>query len=212
MRACVLAGGMLGDISRVSARLPEMDYVICADDGLTHAVTLGLIPDKVVGDFDSVSPATIAQYRHGHTVFDQYPSQKDKTDTQIAVDTVLDMGADEVWIVAGAGTRLDHSYANLMLLFRIAERGARAYLINQYNLVMPIVSGMEIPGEPGQVISFLPFDGEVVVEASSGLSYPLDGLRLSMTEPIGVSNVMTGSWAYVRIKKGRLLCMKAWDE
>ena len=212
MRACVLAGGTLGDTIRVSARLPEPDYVICADDGLTHAVTLGLIPDRVVGDFDSVSEAIVDQYRHSQTVFDQYPSRKDKTDTQIAVDTVLDMGADEVWIVAGAGTRLDHSCANLMLLFRIAEKGAGAYLINQYNLIFPILTESHIQGDPGQVISFLPFGGDALVDVSEGLSYPLDGLHLPATEPIGISNVMTDASAYVRVKKGRLLCMMAWDK
>ena len=112
----------------------------------------------------------------------------------------------------GAGSRLDHSYANLMLLFRIAEKGADAYLINQYNLIMPILDACEIEGEPGQTVSFLPFGGDAVVDAATGLSYPLDGLRLSMTEPVGVSNVMTDKKALVRVKKGHILCMMAWDE
>jgi thiamine pyrophosphokinase len=212
MRACILTGGTLGIISRVSARLPRMDYVICADDGLSHAGALGLTPDRVVGDFDSVDPALLARYENGSTVFQEYPARKDETDTQIAGDMLLTMGAGEIWIVAGAGTRLDHSYANLMLLFRMAEKGADAYLINQYNLIMPLLDEIEIRGEPGQVVSFLPFGGEAVVDTAAGLSYPLDGLRLSMTEPIGISNVMTATKAHIRIKKGRLLCMMAWDE
>jgi thiamine pyrophosphokinase len=212
MRACILTGGTLGDIARVSARLPHMDHVICADDGLSHAQALGLTPDRVVGDFDSADPALIERYRENGTVLEKYPVRKDKTDTQIAVDFLLETGAGEIWIVAGAGTRLDHSYANLMLLFRIAEKGAKAFLINQYNLIMPILDEYEIDGEPGQVVSFLPFGGEAVVDAASGLSYLLDGLHLSMTDPVGVSNVMTGVKAHVRVKKGRLLCMMAWDE
>ena len=212
MRACILTGGTLGDISRVSARLPQMDYVICADDGLAHAKDLGLTPDRVVGDFDSVDPALLSLYRDRGVLFDQYPVRKDQTDTQIAVDALLAMGAGEIWIIAGAGTRLDHSYANLMLLFGMAEKGAAAYLINQYNLITPILDELEIQGGPGQVISFLPFGGEAVVEAAAGLSYPLDGLRLSLTDPIGVSNVMTDEKAHVRLKKGRVLCMMAWDE
>ena len=212
MRASILTGGTLGDISRVSARLPHMDYVVCADDGLSHAEALGLMPDRIVGDFDSVNPALLARYRDSATVLEKYPARKDETDTQIAVDFLLEMGADEIWIIAGAGTRLDHSYANLMLLFRIAESGAGAYLINQYNLIWPIQNESEIRGEPGQVVSFLPFGGEAVILDATGLSYPLDGLHLTMTEPIGVSNVMTSKKAHVRIKKGRLLCMMAWDE
>ena len=212
MRACILTGGTLGDVSRVSARLPRMDYVICADDGLSHAEILGLTPDRVVGDFDSVDPGLLARYRKSPAVFQEYPSRKDETDTQIAVDSLVAMGACEIWVVAGAGTRLDHSYANLMLLFRIAEKGAKACLINQYNLIMPVLDAIEIQGEPGQVVSFLPFGGEAVVETAAGLSYPLDGLRMSMTEPVGISNVMTEKKAHVRLKKGRLLCMMAWDE
>lgn len=212
MQTCILTGGILGDISRVSARLPEMDYVVCADDGLSHAGALGLTPDRVVGDFDSADPELLARYRDGRTVFEEYPARKDQTDTQIAADTLLAMEASAIWIVAGAGTRLDHSYANLMLLFRIAEKGADAYLINQYNLITPILDETEIHGESGQIVSFLPFGGEAVVDTAVGLSYPLDGLRLSLTDPIGVSNVMTDANAHVRLKKGRVLCMMAWDE
>lgn len=211
MRVCILAGGTLGDIGKVLARLPEPDYVICADDGLSHAQALGLIPDRVVGDFDSVSPALLSRYRGGHTVFEQYPSRKDQTDTQLAVESALSMGADEIWIVAGAGTRLDHSYANLMLLFHIAERGANGFLLNQYNLALPILSRCEIRGEPGQVLSFLPFGGEARVGSSEGLSYPLTGLHLSMTDPVGISNVMIADMAKVSVDSGRLLCMYAWD-
>lgn len=212
MRACILTGGTLGDISRVSARLPEMDYVVCADDGLAYAEDLGFIPDRVVGDFDSVDPALLDTYRDSGIALDKYPVRKDETDTQIAVDALLAMGAGEIWIIAGAGTRLDHSYANLMLLFRAAETGAKAYLINQYNLIMPIMDEIEIQGGPGQVVSFLPFGGEAAVDRASGLSYPLDGLVLGMTEPVGVSNVMTDTNAHIKLKKGRLLCMMAWDE
>ena len=212
MRACILTGGTLGDTARVSARLPAMDYVICADDGLAHAKALGLMPDRVVGDFDSADPALLSQYRDRGVALEEHPVRKDQTDTQIAADSLLAMEAGEIWIVGGAGTRLDHSYANLMLLFRMAERGARAYLINQYNLIMPILNEIEIRGEPGQVVSFLPFGGEAMVDRASGLSYPLDGLRLSMTDPVGVSNVMTDAKAHIRLKKGRVLCMMAWDE
>jgi thiamine pyrophosphokinase len=212
MRACILTGGTLGDISRVAGRLPRPDYVICADDGLSHAGALGFSPDKVVGDFDSVSPSLLSQYEGKGTAFEKYPSRKDKTDTQIAVDEALNIGADEIWIVAGAGTRLDHSYANLMLLSGIAESGRKAFLLNQYNLIFPILQEAEIAGEPGQVVSFLPFGGDVRVISSEGLSYPLDGLSLTMTDPVGVSNVMVSDKAFVRIGTGRLLCMLAWDE
>ena len=212
MRACILTGGTLGDISRVSARIPRMDYVVCADEGLYYAEGLGLIPDRVVGDFDSVDPALLDQYRDKGIAIDEYPVHKDETDTQIAADSLLAMGASEIWLIAGAGTRLDHSYANLMLLFRMAEKGARARLINQYNLITPILDEHDIYGEEGQIVSFLPFGGEAVVDTATGLSYSLTGLRLPMTEPVGVSNVMTGEKAHVRLKKGRLLCMMSWDE
>lgn len=212
MRACILTGGTLGDISRVSARLPHMDYVICADDGLAYAEDLGLVPDRVVGDFDSADPALLSLYRDRGVLFDQYPVRKDQTDTQIAVDTLLAMGAGEIWIVAGAGTRLDHSYANLMLLFRIADTGVNAFLINQYNLIIPVRKELDIQGEPGQVVSFLPFGGDATVDSATGLSYPLDGLHLGMMEPVGISNVMLGEKAHVRLKKGRVFCMMAWDE
>ena len=103
MRACILTGGTLGQSDRVSARLPHMDYVICADDGLVHAQSLGLTPDRVVGDFDSVDPALLSRYRDSNAVLEAYPVRKDRTDTQIAVDTLLAMGAGEIWIVAGGG-------------------------------------------------------------------------------------------------------------
>ena len=98
----IIANGDIGDIQKVKGILPAADYIICADGGLGHAKELELVPDIII-DFDSLDDGVLEQYRAAGIPIKEYPQDKDKTDTQIAVDMAIDMGAAQVSILGAFG-------------------------------------------------------------------------------------------------------------
>ena len=136
MKVLIIANGDIGDSRKVKDVLPAADYVICADGGLRHAKELGLVPDLILGDFDSLAHGVLEEYRTAGVPIRKYPQDKDKTDTQIAVDIAIDMGATHVYLLGAFGSRWDHSYANMMMLYRLAKRNIEAWILDAHNIVM----------------------------------------------------------------------------
>ena len=190
MKVVIISGGDLGDVDYIEEHLPEWDLIICADGGARHLEKLNLRPNILVGDFDSISPTLLQKYKEMDITVEPYPREKDWTDTQIAVDLAIDKGADWVYIIGGLGSRWDHSYANIMLLYRLAKKGVRAKILPINNTIEIANDILEIRGQVGQTLSLLPFSQDVIVEFSQGLVYPLDNLTLALDFPLGISNIL----------------------
>lgn len=212
MKVLIIANGEIGDAGRVKAMLPAVDYVICADGGLRHARNLGIVPDLLIGDFDSLPDEELGEYRRAGVPIKRYPVDKDRTDMQIAVDTATEMGASRVFLLGAFGSRWDHSYANLLMLYRLARRGIKAEILDAHNVVMVATSGkVEIEGEAGQTVSLLPLGGDVRILSTDGLKYPIRDGVLTLDFPYGVSNVLVRPRAEVHVDSGWLMVVMARD-
>lgn len=213
-RAVIFAAGQLGDAGRVRELLSLRpgDRILAADAGLTHALDLGVRPELVVGDFDSM-PAELWQEveRHGLELL-RVPREKDETDTELAIRTALRWGCSELVLLAGVGSRLDHSLANLLLLAGL-PRGIRASLVNDRNRVQFLHDGEEltIPAREGVYLSLLPLTPEVSGVDIEGVHWPLRGARLAWTASLGISNEFRAPVARVRVGTGCLAVIEAED-
>lgn len=211
MKVLIIANGEIRDIQKVKAMLPQVDYVICADGGVRHARDLGVVPDLIVGDFDSLPDEVLREYSMAGIPIKRYPADKDKTDMQIAVDTAVDMGASQVFLLGAFGSRWDHSYANMLMLYRLATRGIKAQILDSHNVVMVSSGKVEIEGEVGQTLSLLPLSGDVRILRTDGLKYPIvDGI-LPLDFPYGVSNVLVKPRAEVHVGSGWVMVVVARD-
>lgn len=211
MRFLIIANGEVKDIQKVKAMLPQVDYVICADGGLKHARELGIVPDLIVGDFDSLPNEVLHQYNMDGITVKRYPTDKDKTDMQIAVDTAVEMGASQVFLLGAFGSRWDHSYANMLMLYRLAKRGIKAQILDSHNVVMVCSGKVEIEGEVGQIVSLLPLSGDVRISRTEGLKYPIVDGVLPLDFPYGVSNVLIKPNAEVHVGSGWVIVVMARD-
>ena len=110
-------------------RRPEAgDFVIAADAGYRTCRALGIVPDLLLGDFDSMDQPTDFAY------VERVPVEKDDTDTMLAIKTALDKGCKEIYLYGGTGgKRLDHTLANLQSLLYLRRRGARGYLYDRWS-------------------------------------------------------------------------------
>ncbi|WP_069998169.1 thiamine diphosphokinase [Cellulosilyticum sp. I15G10I2] len=210
MKCLIFANGDYGDYS-FCRDIDTYDYIICADNGMKHAKVLGIVPDLIVGDFDSGVAQDLDFFKDKHVSVQSFSSVKDETDTEIALDKAIDKGASRVDIYGGVGTRLDHTLANVHLLYKALGQKVAARLINPYNVVYLIDKFIEINGEPGTFISLLPFSSEVSGIYTTALGYRLQNGILRQGKPCGVSNYMVSEKATISIEKGLLLVIKAVD-
>ena len=179
------------------------DFVIAADGGLAHTRQLGITPNEILGDFDSLGFTP-----EGANVF---PVEKDDTDAMLAVRRGLTLGYRE-FVLYGSldGPRLDHTVANFQTLQFLADNHAAGYLVGSTYLVTVVKDGsLFFPaGMEGTVSVFcLGKDAEGVT--LEGLYYPLEKGALTAGFPLGVSNHFTGKKAVITVEKGSLLVL--WD-
>ncbi len=177
----------------------EKDYIIAADGGYTHVQSLGLTPDSVLGDFDS-----LGYVPQNATLF---PIEKDDTDALLAVRHGLALGYRQ-FIFYGAldGRRLDHTVANFQTLEFLAERGAKGYLVGKDYIVTIVKNGsLRFSNQARGVLSVFCLGADAHGVTLSGLKYSLDNATLTPGFPLGVSNQFTRENATVSVAEGSLL-------
>jgi thiamine pyrophosphokinase len=187
MTALILAGGSLTVTPALLALAAQAALVIAADSGLRHAQPLGLSPDLIVGDFDSVNADDLARYPH--VPHQRHPPEKDRLDLELAVDEALKRGAKELIIAGGLGDRFDQSLAAVLLVARLKGRGERVFM-HSGDKQVHVLAGSErlmLPLPSGQRFSLLSLAPATIVSVSNA-KYPLDRHRLELGVGLGVSN------------------------
>ena len=179
---------------------PE-SFVIAADGGLRHTEKLGLTPDAVLGDFDSLGFCP-----EGANVF---PVEKDDTDAMLAVRLGLERGCGEFLLYGSLdGPRLDHTVANFQTLQFLADHGAAGYLIGNTTMVTVVKNGkITFPAGLSGTISVFCMGSDAVGVTEKGLFYGLENGTLTSGFPLGVSNHFTGEEVTISVKNGSLLVL-----
>ena len=203
MKTCVIIAG--GDLPG-TIEIPEQTLVICADCGLRHARRLGIVPDVIVGDFDSYTEELPA----GCEIL-RLPVEKDVTDTMQAVLYGEERGC-RVFHIYGVfgGARIDHSLANIQMLHTMQTRGLKGVLHHGGTTV-------ETQSPEEGTRRYARFDGDFSVfsltDKSEGVTirgckYPAERITLQNCFPLGVSNCITADFAEISVEKGLLLIVR----
>lgn len=203
----IMAGGATPS-PQVQRALPPAAMCIAADAGLDHARRLGLVPDVVVGDLDSVSADGLQWAEHTGIEIRRHPADKDQTDLELALELAIGAGSDRIVVAAIGGGRFDHLLANVAVLAddRYAGPDIEAYV---GTAVISVVRGRrQLQGRIGELVSLVPLLGDATAVTTSGLEYPLDGETLRAGATRGVSNVFTATEASVEVGTGVLLAIQ----
>jgi thiamine pyrophosphokinase len=168
---------------------------------------MGLIPDVVVGDMDSLDPGLRADLEADDVRFVVHPTRKDETDLELALQLAVDEGADEIEILAMLGGRLDQSLANLLLVARVEWAPARVKVTEGNQTAWPVWGGQEtaINGACGDLLSLIPLSALVIGVTLEGVEWPLDAATLHFGSTLSVSNVLTATVARLSVKEGLIL-------
>lgn len=172
------------------------DYILAADGGFDFALRLGLTPNVLVGDMDSISsvPDNLEVIR--------LPKDKDDTDTHYCAKLALQRGYDSVTIAGGMTGRLDHTLANLHTLAFLTNNGARACMLDKNSGIYMCKDRLELEPETGHTLSMFAYGGAAHGVSISGVKFPLNNATLTPDFPWGVSNVAASAIVNITVNEG----------
>lgn len=206
-RAVLFINGELRSSAGICRLLQPDDYLIAVDGGLNHLTRLGIPPNLIIGDLDSANPQEVLRARENGIEVQQYPSEKDETDLELAITIVLERGYHHLLLVAGLGGRLDQTLANLSLLSLPQLVDCTVRMDDGAEEVFLIRHQAEIYGRPGDIVSLLAWQEPAHGVITRELAYPLHAETLYPERTRGISNCMTTEHAQVSLQSGCLLCI-----
>ncbi|MCL2573339.1 MAG: thiamine diphosphokinase [Defluviitaleaceae bacterium] len=190
-----------------SENIEDASYIICCDGGASFANKIGIVPNLIVGDLDSLDILVKQDYESKNVAFAKFPSDKNATDLELAMEIALQRMPDEVVILGGYGGRPDHFLGNIQTLILAARADARAFLVGSFAKTFVIDKFAEIPRENFDYISLVPLEGEASGVTTTGLKYPLQSDTLNNGTTVGISNEFADDVATVTVDDGLLLAI-----
>lgn len=186
--------------------VPAADIYVCADAGVKLAQALGVVPDWIVGDFDSLGSVP-----EGENV-EPFSPMKDDTDILLAAKYALSKGCRRLVFYGALGGRLDHTVANLQMLRFLADHGAQGVLVDHAHWVTLQRGGTAVyPRRDGMYFSLFAMTEQCEDVTLEGVAYPLCHGKFSNAFPLGVSNEILAENAVVTVGRGDLLVVYARD-
>jgi len=204
------------DFARQFLDKNEYNYIIAVDGGLKYLHEIGIKPDCIVGDFDTIGIEILNRYIDDRNVeVIKLVPEKDYTDTHTAILKAIELKPDEICILGGTGTRIDHTISNIQLLFLPLNRNIKARIVNENNNIYLINENTDISKSEvcGKYISLIPINGRVRGVTLKGFKYELDDYDFDPVNSVslGISNELVENIGQIFVEEGILLVIEAVD-
>lgn len=212
MRTLIINGGNINyDFASVYIKNTKFDKIIAVDGGLIFADKMNIIPDYIIGDFDTVQSSLLDKYNTQSKII-KYNPIKDNTDSEIAINYACDINSTEIVIIGATGKRMDHTLANIEILVTPLRKGIEAYIIDEYNKIylidnLKIISKNE---QYGNYVSLIPLT-KVEGLTLKGFKYPLDNYTYDIGISIGISNELEAENGIIKLIDGILIAIESRD-
>lgn len=214
MNTLIISGGNI-NIEFLKKTLADFDYdnIIAVDKGLEFLYSLKLDPNYIVGDFDSVNKDIINFYTDKNIPIQKYNSEKDNTDTDIAIKLAINLNSTDITIVGATGTRIDHILANIHVLCLALHKNIPCKIIDCNNKIRLIDSNLSLNKKDlyGKYISLIPLTTTVEGLTLKGFKYPLFDYTLNIGKSLGISNELIDDTGIIELKNGILIVIESKD-
>ncbi len=197
MLGLISLGGNCTESIRLKKILQQDYFAVAADSGASHFEKLKIKPDLLVGDMDSISGRLFDKYKKSGVKILEYNPRKNLTDSEIAVEKVIEAGCDSILFIGAFGSRFDHIFGNIMLSANLADKGIPVtltdgetffYSVTKFN--SPFVYSLDFANENEDVFSVVPVIGESTKITIKGLEYELDNEPVKLGTNRCVSNTI----------------------
>ncbi len=211
MGALIIASGTELNKDILLQLLKINDFIICADGGLNYIEKYNVIPDAILGDFDSVKEDTLKKYKKLCKNIVQFEKEKDLTDTEIAIDYAVQNDYYDVTLICASGSRLDHTIANIMLMEKYNEVGVNIKIIDNNNEIQLIREKLVLKNKKKYFTSIVPITKIVKGINLKGFKYKLIDKDVSRGSTLCISNYIVDDFAEISIKEGTALVFTSKD-
>jgi len=217
LETLIIAGGDIhSEILLKYAITQQEKNIIAVDKGLEALYQYGIIPNHVVGDFDSVDIEILKFYQnYEQVIFHSYNPQKDNTDTDIALRLAIsnELNSSNITIIGALGKRIDHTLSNIHILNYALQAKIPCQIIDERNRIYLIKKNTRLRKSEtyGNYISLIPLTTTVEGVTLEGFKYPLQNASFVMGESLGVSNEIIKEVAHITLKEGVLIVIESKD-
>jgi thiamine pyrophosphokinase len=189
MKALIVSGGNELNEDKLISLYEQNDIIVAADAGVEQLIKVDKLPDYLVGDLDSISEKSILYLESKGVTTIVYPKEKDKSDTEIALELILSQNPNNITFVSAIGSRLDHSLANIFLLKKLSDLNIDSQIIDNNNIIKILrPEQMVIKDESFDYISLIPICLEGIVVTLNGFHYDLIKEHIKFGSSYGISN------------------------
>ncbi len=213
-KTIVIINGDIHDYQWHKQIIEPDDYVICADGGTYHALKMDIIPQMIVGDFDSLNEFIIEALERRGTLVRRLKVDKDEVDSEIALQLAMEERPEQIWIMGALSDRIDYNISNIHLLVPLLQQGMQACLINEHYrifLVSPECPGV-IRAPYGTRLSIMPLSSDVTGITIKGFKYALNDDRLPLGVSWGMSNVLLADEGTITLRRGIAVVFQEHDQ
>lgn len=209
MNVAIVANGDLDE--RLLSDIGSADFVIGVDRGAYWLLQHGVIPQIAMGDFDSTSVRELGIIKRKVHDIRAFPSEKDATDLELAIDHAISRKPKEVIIYGAVGSRFDHTLIAVNLLEKLLQKNIEAKMRDQYNELFLLQSRRTIYKSPKyKYASVVAYSPKAVVTLR-GVLYPVTKHIFYRNSSLGVSNKIVGKQAEIIVHSGIVLVIQSRD-
>lgn len=208
MKRCVIVGASeIKNYDRIKSYFEEEDFFVFCDGGFKHNMFLNVVPNLIIGDFDSYS------YEDFNVETISLPKEKDDTDTIYAVKEMLKRNYDYFLLIGVTGKRLDHTLANLSILLMIYEQNKKAMIVDDFSEIEIVGKEKVYIKDNYKYFSLLNIYGIAKGVEIKNAKYNLKDASITTSYQYAVSNeCLKDKICEVSVEKGNLLLIKIIDE
>lgn len=211
MKVIIIAGGSPPSRELLENEMREQCILICADSGANCLFDYEIIPDYLVGDFDSIGVMALDYFKKSPCFIEKYPVEKDDTDAQLALNKALFLNASSIVFLGCTGSRLDHTLGNFGLLLQCLEKGVKACIKDSNNIIWLTDKPISITGKQGDYFSILPYGTPIKSLTIKGAKYPLSDYNLELGSSLTLSNQFLDETVDIQFNDGILIITKSFD-
>lgn len=205
MKGIIISSGSIKNYKLLESIARTQDFVLCADGGVDHILQTSILPDLVLGDLDSISRSGLKLIKDKNIPIEKHPSIKDSTDTELAVDYLIEKGFKDITLMGVTGSRQDHTMANIFLLNYLHERKIKAKIVDDNNIIYLIDNYIELEFKKNYYVSIVPITNNGAVISLDGFYYNLREQKIDFGSTIGISNKIIDNKGIIKIDQGKIL-------
>lgn len=212
MKAVLMSGGTPPSYELITKELKDSNYLICADSGGNFLYKHGIVPNYLMGDFDSIDKDALNFFlNHKDCKVEGVSKEKDFTDTELIFSKAIELGVTEIVFLGCTGTRVDHMMGNIGILKKCLELNVSGYIKDEHNTITISNSPIKIKGEKGTDFSLQAYCECVRNLNIRGAKYKLIDYNLGLGDSRTISNQFLDDEVEISFDKGTILIFYSKD-